>query len=268
MLSEYRPYLRSLVVGLLLWPGTALGQTSVSRQRPFAANVVVPQSRSFVVGRAPAVQIQKVDVRVEVVEQVATTTMDIGLYNPSGRRLEAELLVPVPDGAVVRSFTFQGAAAEPTAQILPHEEARRIYNEIVAKIRDPALLEFAGYNLVRSSVFPVAARGTQKVRLVYEHLLPADGNRSDYVLPRTESLAYDVPWSIRVTLKSKRPISTVYSPGRSSFPICARPTESPLRYWRIRTRRWAAAISSCWLACPPTRSRRLRDKASKGRSRW
>jgi len=212
MLSEYRLYLRSLVVGLLLWPGSALGQTSASRQRPFASNVVVPQTRSFVVGRAAAVQIQKVDVRAEVVEQVATTTMDIGLYNPSGRRLEAELLVPVPDGAVVRSFTFQGAAAEPTAEILPHEEARRIYNEIVAKIRDPALLEFAGYNLVRSSVFPVAARGTQKVRLVYEHVLPADGSRIDYVLPRTESLAYDVPWSIRVALKSKRPISTVYSP--------------------------------------------------------
>ncbi|MBU0618052.1 MAG: VWA domain-containing protein, partial [Planctomycetes bacterium] len=137
---------------------------------------------------------------------------DIDLYNPSSRRLEAELLVPVPDRAVVRGFAFQGAAAEPTAQILTHEEARRIYNEIVARVRDPALLEFAGYNLVRSSVFPVAPRGTQRVRLVYEHLLPADGNRIDYVLPRSESLAYNVPWGIHVKLRSRRPISTVYSP--------------------------------------------------------
>mgnify|MGYP000149166121 CR=1 FL=1 len=33
----------------------------------------------------------------------------------------------------------------PTAEILPKEEARRIYREIVAKVRDPALLEFLGY---------------------------------------------------------------------------------------------------------------------------
>ena len=74
----------------------------------------------------------------------------------------------------------------------------------MAKIRDPALLEFIGYNLIRSSVFPVEANGTQKVRLTYEHVCPADGQRIDYVLPRSESLDYKVPWEIRVTVKSKR----------------------------------------------------------------
>jgi Ca-activated chloride channel family protein len=212
MLSQASLFMRSVAVVLLLGPASVFGQTPARSPRPLTSNVIVPQSRSFVPRGVPAVQIQRVDVDARVVEQAATTVMDISLYNPSNRRLEAELLVPVPDGAIVRSFSFQGAAAEPTAQILPHDEARRIYNEIVARIRDPALLEFAGYNLVRSSVFPIAAHGTQKVRLVYEHVLPADGNRVDYVVPRTESLAYDVPWSIRVALRSKRPISTVYSP--------------------------------------------------------
>ena len=35
-----------------------------------------------------------------VVEQVATTTLDIALRNPTNRRLEAEVILPVPDGAV------------------------------------------------------------------------------------------------------------------------------------------------------------------------
>ena len=34
-----------------------------------------------------------------VLEQMATTTMDIELHNPASRLQEAELLVPVPDGA-------------------------------------------------------------------------------------------------------------------------------------------------------------------------
>jgi Ca-activated chloride channel family protein len=67
---------------------------------------------------------------------------------------------------------------------------------------------------VRSSVFPVPARGTQRVRLVYEHILKADGNRVDYVLPRSESFeAAATPWKISVRVGSKSAISAVYSPS-------------------------------------------------------
>ena len=61
----------------------------------------------------------------------------------------------------LRGFTFSGSAKEPTAKLLPKGEAQAIYRSIVSKLKDPALLEFAGYNMVRSSVFPVPARGTQ-----------------------------------------------------------------------------------------------------------
>ena len=71
------------------------------------------------------------------------------------------------------------AGSEPSAQLLPKDEARQIYDSIVAKIRDPALLEFIGYNLIRSSVFPVEPKGDQKVRLTYEHVCEADGDRID-----------------------------------------------------------------------------------------
>jgi Ca-activated chloride channel family protein len=195
-------------------PRAAAQSLKPSSQRALAANVIVPQRRAFDVAQHGAVQITAVDVTVAIRQQVATTTMDISLANPlAGRRLEAELIVPVPDGAVVRGFTFQGAADEPTAEVLPKEQARRLYDSIVAKVRDPALLEFVGFNLVRSSVFPVEAGGTQKVRLIYEHLLPADGDRIDYLLPRSEALDYTVPWHITATITSDRPISTVYSPS-------------------------------------------------------
>ena len=183
------------------------------RIRAFSSNVIVPQSRAFAVDRSREVEITGVKVGVVILEQAATTTMDISLRNPTGSRLEAELLVPVPEAAAVRGFTFSGAGLEPSAQLLPKEEAVETYRSIVARVKDPALLEFAGYNLIRSSVFPVEANGTQKIRLTYEHLLPADGDRIDYTLPRTESIDYSVPWEVSVKIKSKRPISTVYSPS-------------------------------------------------------
>jgi Ca-activated chloride channel family protein len=182
--------------------------------RPLAPSIIIPQSRSFSsIAPRPVIQITGVEARVSIVEQVATTTMLVSLRNTSRTRREAEMIVPVPDGAVVRGFTFQGAASEPTAQVLPKAQARRIYDSIVAKMRDPALLEFIGYNLIRSSVFPIEAGGTQRIQLTYEHLLPADAERIDYVLPRSESLEYGVPWKVTVDIRSKGSISTVYSPS-------------------------------------------------------
>ncbi|HPZ96769.1 MAG TPA: VIT and VWA domain-containing protein [Phycisphaerae bacterium] len=198
-----------------------LGQVSVSSPvaSPFAANVIVPQSASWRTAagiarssREGAVQITRVEVYVAIVEQVATTTMDVHLANPRPVREEAELLVPVPEDAAVRGLDFQGAGKEPSAQLLRKHEARTLYESLVSRTRDPALLEFIDCNLVRTSVFPVEAGGTQRVRLIYEHLLTADGPRVDYVLPRSDSLDYRVPWKIDVRISSTRPIATVYSP--------------------------------------------------------
>ena len=64
--------------------------------------------------------------------------------------------------------------------------------------REKFTSKFAGSDLVRSSVFPVEPAGTQAVRLTYEHLVTATGERVDYVLPRSESVEYAVPWKIAV----------------------------------------------------------------------
>ncbi len=160
-----------------------------------------------------AVQVTQVDARIDLADQIATTTLDIALRNPTSRPLESELLVPVPQGAVLKAFAFEGGYAEGTARLLPRDEARRIYDSIVAQTRDPALLEFVGNAVVKSSVFPVPANGTQKVRVTYEQLLETDGARLDYVLPRSEAVEYVVPWKLSVRVKSTWRIASVYSPS-------------------------------------------------------
>ena len=191
--------------------------SAVPAQNMESVNVIIPQSR-VVCYPCPRpipqpVQISSVSVNVNIQQQIATTTMEISLRNNAPRPQEAQMLVPVPDAATIRSFGFDGVSKEPNAKILPKAEAEAIYRSIVNKMRDPALLEFAGYNLVRSSVFPIPANATQKVTLVYENLLPADGERIDYVLPRSESFSsQSIPWLISVEIDAKQPISTVYSP--------------------------------------------------------
>ena len=202
----------TLLILLLL---TAESAAQVRHEDPnrWAANIVVPQSRVFRIHPSERVSISAVAAEVRIDDQLAVTVMDIDLRNHGRRRAEAQLVIPVPKGAVVRGFGFKGAGGELTTRLIDREEARRTYDAIVAQMKDPALLEFIGFNLIKSSAFPIEPMREQTIRVTYENLLESDGNRLDYILPRTESLAYRVPWRIKVEIRSSLPVSTVYSPS-------------------------------------------------------
>lgn len=202
----------ALTAAALAWAPLAFGQTESWLNT--ASHVVMPQTRSWSLRPGTgAIAVERVAAHVKILDRTARTTLDIRVRNASSTDSEAVLLLPIPDGSAVHSFAFEGAQAEPTAEVLARDVARRTYDQIVAKLRDPALLEFAGYQLIRTSVFPVAAGGTQRVRLSYDEILEADGKRIDYVLPRSESLGVATPWKIRVEVSASENISTVYSPS-------------------------------------------------------
>lgn len=207
MATSRRPIV--LALGMLL-PGFA------AAQQPAAAGHhqwIVP-SRAVLAppGLAP-VRIVQAEARVKLLDRAASTELQIEVVNPGATAQEAVLLLPVPEGAAVSAFTFEGPAAESSARLLPREEARRLYDEITSRLRDPALLEFVDWRCVRSSVFPVPAGGRQRIRLRYEHVCPVDGDRIDYVLPRSELLTSDVPWTIAVEVRTSAAMRLLYSPS-------------------------------------------------------
>ncbi len=164
------------------------------------------------------VEVRGIQAVVDIDNQIARTALTITFFNPGEQQQEGEVLLPVPSDALLKAFSMEGNQAKLKGRILPREEARRIYDRIVAQTKDPAILEFAGYGAVRSSIFPVPAGGECRIRLVYEELLPADGARIDYVLPRSEALDYRVNWSVEVNWTVKGGIATTYSPSHAISP--------------------------------------------------
>lgn len=203
-----RPLLATVVALSSLLTGQSPG--NVARSGP---QWVVPSRAVLAPYGAPPVAVVAARAHVTISDRAATTALEFELQNPVARVQEAVLLLPVPDGAAVSSFTFAGSASEPTAKILPRGEARRLYDRITARLKDPALLEFSGYCCLRSSVFPVPANGRQKIRLTYDHVLPIDGERVDYVMPRSEMLSSGIAWDITVELAARAPIGVCYSPS-------------------------------------------------------
>lgn len=172
------------------------------------------------------VELTAVNAKVDIVERVATTTLTLTLQNHWSRPQEAQVLVPIPGDAVVRGFGYDGATGETTARLLPRDEARRLYESIVASSRDPGLLEFAGSSAIRSSTFPVPPNSSQRVWITYEQILNADNNRYDYVLLRSESLeSPHIPWQLTLNIRSQSPIVTVYSPSHLVEVAVGSPTQ-------------------------------------------
>ncbi|MFT3685526.1 MAG: VWA domain-containing protein [Phycisphaerales bacterium] len=175
---------------------------------------ITPQARRPVWHTSAAVRLDAVNIDLAINDQVAGTTLELTLFNPNSTPQQAEILIPVPEGASVRSLQYDGTGPEPTAKVLPRDEARRIYDSIVGSMRDPALLEFARYGVLRTSAFPIPANTSQKIRITLEQVMTADSGRLDWILPRTEMLSGTggtTPWTLKATVKSKDTIANVFS---------------------------------------------------------
>jgi hypothetical protein len=94
----------------------------------------------------------RVDVKIDA--QVAVTTVDQEFINPGGARLEGTYLFPLPAGAHIDKFAMDIDGKMAEAELLSADKARSIYEDIVRRHRDPALLEYIGRDAFKVRIFP------------------------------------------------------------------------------------------------------------------
>lgn len=170
----------------------------------------------------------KVDVAIE--DQVGITRVEQVFRNHTDRPLEATYIFPVPKGASVRKFSMWVDGKEVPGELVEADKAREIYTSIVRRTLDPGLLEYMGNNLLRLRVFPVPARGDQKIAVSYTSVADADRGVAEYVYPlKTDAKATRTleKFSLDVTLKSQHPLQNIYSPTHAV--TIARPNDREAR---------------------------------------
>ncbi|MCX6921612.1 MAG: VIT domain-containing protein [Verrucomicrobia bacterium] len=159
-----------------------------------------------------------VKVHAQITDQVAVTTVDQEFYNPNAARLEGTFVFPIPKGAHIDKFTMEIDGKQVEAELLPADKARRIYEDIVRKLKDPALLEYAGRDVFKVRIFPIEPNSKKRITLSYTELLKADDGLVSYLLPLNTEKFYAKPIrsvSVKVDLLSKRPLKSIYSPSHS-----------------------------------------------------
>lgn len=156
----------------------------------------------------------KADVRIN--DQLATTVIEQEFYNPNPRQLEGTFLFPVPKGAQINKFTMEINGKPVEAELLAADKARGIYEDIVRRLKDPALLEYAGRDLFKVRIFPIEANGRKHITLSYSQLLKADSGLVSFDLPMNTDKFSAKPVknvSLKLDLETKRPLKSIYSPS-------------------------------------------------------
>ncbi|MCI0378382.1 MAG: VIT and VWA domain-containing protein, partial [Gemmataceae bacterium] len=158
----------------------------------------------------------KVDVSIE--DQVAITRIEQTFRNHTDRNLEATYVFPVPKGASVRKFSMWVDGKEVPGELVEAAKAREIYTSIVQRTQDPGLLEYMNNNLLRLRVFPVPAKGDQKIAISYTAIANADNGLIEFVYPlRTDGKAAATleKFALNVNLKSQHTLQNIYSPSHA-----------------------------------------------------
>jgi hypothetical protein len=199
------------------------------RSRPAFARVYV--------GNGNALELVSLNVSVTIEGPRARTVVDHIFRNPHDRQLEGTFEYPLPSGASPSYFAmFLGQTRDTVparfhppgdvplpatalarltpaelvkhvdttdwgrlqeARIVSKEKALETYEEVVRGRIDPALLEYAGGNTFSGRVFPIPAKGYNRVILAYEELLPCTQDHMLYRFPLPGRKLNEVQFSLQ-----------------------------------------------------------------------
>jgi Ca-activated chloride channel family protein len=155
-------------------------------------------------------------VETTIIENAATTTMEQVFYNPSTHQLQGYYYFPIPKDASIDKFSMFINGVETQGEVLDAAKAREIYEGIVQKSLDPALLEYYNQGLFRVRIFPIQPRSEQKVKLTYSETLVRESGTVEYTFPfgtAENTATKEIPsFSFKVNIQTADKLKNIYSP--------------------------------------------------------
>jgi len=135
----------------------------------FAQGFIIP--RPHPPRRLPLPKLTEHKVAVNIIDQAAKVEVTQVFYNDSKRVIEGNYYFPLPKEASVSDFKMYADGKVLSGELLDKKKARKIYEDIVRRNIDPALLEYVDHNLFSARIFPIPPKKERKIVLEYSVLL-------------------------------------------------------------------------------------------------
>lgn len=130
-----------------------------------------------------ALPVKSIKLDTKINGQVSTTHVEQIFRNDTQYTLEGTYFFPIPETASIVEFAIWENGKKLVGEVRSREEARRIYDEIVRRQRDPGLLEYAGKDLFQASIFPIPPNSDKKLEITYSQVLKAESGTVAYRYP-------------------------------------------------------------------------------------
>ncbi len=186
----------------------------------FAALLIPLSANATVVWLAPTdpslgpLELSEQHVEATIDGPAARTVLRQVFHNPHSVQLEATYVLPLPRGAQVTDLQMIINGKEVHAATLERDEARRIYDAIVHRTRDPGLIEYMDGQTVSVSIFPIPARGDMPIEIHFAQPLRRESGLFvyDFQAPRTVEGFAPSNSSFQVDVDAGKVLGTVTSP--------------------------------------------------------
>lgn len=156
-------------------------------------------------------RIKTLDATVTIQDQMAVTHVDQVFANDNYARLEGFYVFQLPEGANVNEMALWINGIRVPYVIKKRAEAIVIYQEIVRRLTDPAILEQLGKNLFKLRIFPIDSFDSRRIEIQYlqpltnlagtmQYLFPLD--MTDYTSSAIERVSLSIDLQSQSTLTS------------------------------------------------------------------
>ncbi|MCZ6795204.1 MAG: VIT domain-containing protein, partial [Planctomycetota bacterium] len=139
------------------------------------------------------------DVHVE--DGMARTTIDQVFFNPSWNRVEGTFLFPLPPDASISRLAMYVNGELMEGGMAERSRAVEVYEGIVRKMKDPAILEWMEGSTFRLRIFPFEPRSERRIVLSYQQSLESLYEVDRYRFPLLQPAAPWQKFSVRVLVK-------------------------------------------------------------------
>lgn len=161
-------------------------------------------------------KIKELNVEARLDRQIAKVQVSQTFQNTGNQQMEVCFVFPLPYDGAVDKLTLMVDGKEFEAKLMDKDAARKAYEEIVRKCQDPALLEWVGTGMFKTSVFPVPAGAERKVSLRYTQVCRASGGMTDFIFPMSTAKYTSKPVenvNVKIAVESDADIKNIYSPS-------------------------------------------------------
>ncbi|MES2554517.1 MAG: VIT domain-containing protein [Bacteroidota bacterium] len=149
----------------------------------------------------------RLKVDIQVVGNIAVTTLDMTFYSEEARVLEGELYFPLAAGQTVSRFAMEVNGQLREGVVVDKAQGRVAFESTIRQNVDPGLIEWTKGNNFKARIYPIPAYGSKRIIVAYTQELLEKSGEVEYYLPmKFKDLLETFDVNITVLQQTIRPV--------------------------------------------------------------